>query len=280
MIKAENVTKRFSDFILSDISFEVPPGYICGLVGENGSGKTTLINIICGLYKASSGNIIIDGDVVNEENSQFRQKTGVVLNADIFEKGMTLEANGKRFGKYYEKYSHEKLLKYISEFGLDAGKKYSHNSKGEKLKFALAFALSHDPVFLVLDEPAANFDPEFREKFNRILREFTESGEKSVLLSTHIMSDAEQFSDYLLMLRNGKQILFGDIETIRNRYRMVSGNINVIKNMKDRVVSIEESELGCKALVRGSGNMSSFLEHWEPSVEELLCFFSREGNLK
>lgn len=280
MLKADKVSKIFSNFILNDISFEIPPGYICGLVGENGSGKTTLINIICGLYSPLSGSVTIDGSVLDADNVQARQKLGVVLNTDIFEDGMTLEGNGKRFGKYYDKYSHEKLLEYISEFGLEPGKKYSRNSKGEKLKFALAFALSYDPLLLVLDEPAANFDPEFREKFNRILREFTASGEKSVLLSTHIMSDAEQFSDYLLMLRNGKQILFGDIETIRSRYRMVSGNINVIKNMKDRVVSVEKSELGCKALVRGSGNISSFLEQWEPSVEELVCFFSSEGEVQ
>ena len=277
MLKVNSVTKNFAAFRLDDISFEIPPGYICGLIGENGSGKTTLIRIICGLYEPTSGSVAIDGDITDEEHVSARQKTGVVLNTDIFDDFLTLEANGRRFGKYYQKYSREKLLEYISEFGLDPKNKYAENSKGEKLKFALAFALSYDPVLLVLDEPAANFDPEFREKFNRILREFTSTGERTVLLSTHIMSDAEQFSDYLLMLRKGKQVLFGDIETVRSRYRMVSGNINVIKNLKDRVISVEQGELGCRALVRGRENISEFLDQWEPSVEELMCFFSREG---
>lgn len=279
MLKAENITKIFKGFTLTNISFEIPPGYICGLVGENGSGKTTLINIISGLYRPDFGSISVDGEAVDDVHTEAKEKTGAVLNTDMYEDDMILEANGKRFGRYYKKYSHEKLLEYISEFRLDPRKKYAKISKGEKLKFALAFALSHDPQLLVLDEPAANFDPEFRESFNRILREFTASGEKSVLLSTHIMSDAEQFSDYLLMLRNGRQLLFGDIETVRSRFRMVSGNINVIKNMKDRVISTEQGELSCKALVRGCGNISGFLEQWEPSVEELLCFFSREGEM-
>lgn len=280
MLKADRVTKIFDGFMLNDISFEIPPGYICGLVGENGSGKTTLINIICGLYNADDGRVMIDGSVMDADHTEAKQKTGTVLNTDIFEGSMSLESNGRRFGRYYEKYSHETLLKYISEFSLSPGKKYSRSSKGEKLKFALAFALSCNPLLLVLDEPAANFDPEFRTKFNTILREFTASGERSVLLSTHIMSDAEKFSDYLLMLKHGRQVLFGDIETIRSRYRMVSGNINVIRNMKDRVISVEQSELGCKALVKGSGNISSFLEQWEPSVDELVCFFSMEGKVK
>jgi len=280
MLKADRVTKIFDGFMLNDIFFEIPPGYICGLVGENGSGKTTLINIICGLYNADDGTVMIDGSVMDADHTEAKQKTGTVLNTDIFEGSMSLESNGRRFGRYYEKYSHETLLKYISEFSLSPGKKYSRSSKGEKLKFALAFALSCNPLLLVLDEPAANFDPEFRTKFNTILREFTASGERSVLLSTHIMSDAEKFSDYLLMLKHGRQVLFGDIETIRSRYRMVSGNINVIRNMKDIVISVEQTELGWKALVKGSGNISSFLEQWEPSVDELVCFFSMEGKVK
>ena len=111
----------------------------------------------------------------------------------------------------------------MTAFRLDAGKKYGQLSKGEKLKFAFAFALSHKPKLLLLDEPAANFDRDFREMFRDILRKYTENGETSVILSTHITSDIDRMADYLLYLEKGRQVLYGDIESIRGSFRMPPG---------------------------------------------------------
>ncbi len=96
---------------------------------------------------------------------------------------------------------------------MERRKKYKKLSKGEKLKFAFAFALAHHPKLLLLDEPGANFDQTFREEFHHILREFTADGTKSVILSTHITSDVDRFADYLLLLKKGRQ-------TVVWRYRV------------------------------------------------------------
>lgn len=279
MLKVDNVSKIRDGFCLDDISFEIPPGYICGLVGENGAGKTTLINMICGLYSHDTGNIRINGMDIHEMNNEVRNITGTVLSRDMFEAYLSLNENGKRFGRFFRNYDHSKLKEYMMRFELDPSKKYSGISKGEKLKFALAFALSYSPVLLILDEPAANFDPEFREEFNSVLRDFTSDGKRSVLLSTHIMQDAEKYSDYLLMLRKGKQLLFGDIETVRGKYRVAAGDERLLRMMRDRVVSVIKESSGYTALVKNYGSFDPSLKIWEPGIEELMCYFSSEEKL-
>ncbi len=281
MLKVDRVVKKWSRFQLGELSFELPAGYIMGLIGLNGAGKTTLIRILAGMYKADRGNISWMGNDYENNEVIVKEDIGVVFQEDIFEEGLSLLQNGERFGKYFNRYEKSLLQQYLERFELDGQRCYKKLSKGEKLKFALAFALSHKPRLLLLDEPTANFDKEFRREFFTILREFTESGENSVILSTHVMTDIDRIADYILFLRKGRQCLYGDIESIRRRYQMVAGEAYKIRLIKDRVIYMEEGELGCKALIRNNGaKVDAALKVWEPSAEELIYFVTKgEGNL-
>ena len=275
MIDCNNVSKRFTSFSLKNITFNLPEGYICGLIGENGSGKTTLINILSGLY-SYDGKIRISGrDYCNHEYD-IKQDIGVVVHGDIFEAQESLISNANYFGRFYKKYSKNLLENYLERFNLNDKKKYKELSKGEKLKFALAFALAHEPRLLLLDEPGANFDIEFRKEFNSLLREFIIDGTRSVILSTHIISDVETFADYILFLKNGEQILFGDVETIREKYRMVSGEKYKIKLLKDRIIYLEEGRISCNALVKhDKQGYDKELKVWEPGIDELMYYIGK-----
>ena len=275
MIDCNNVSKRFTSFSLKNITFNLPAGYICGLIGENGSGKTTLINILSGLY-SYDGEVRISGrDYCNNEYD-IKQDIGVVVHGDIFEAQESLISNGNYFGRFYKKYSKNLLENYLERFNLNDKKKYKELSKGEKLKFALAFALAHEPRILLLDEPGANFDIEFRKEFNSLLREFIIDGTRSVILSTHIISDVETFADYILFLKNGEQILFGDVETIREKYRMVSGEKYKIKLLKDRIIYLEEGRISCNALVKhDKQGYDKELKVWEPGIDELMYYIGK-----
>ncbi|MGN0328512.1 MAG: ABC transporter ATP-binding protein [Lachnospira sp.] len=275
MIDCNNVSKRFTSFSLKNITFNLPAGYICGLIGENGSGKTTLINILSGLY-SYDGEIRISGrDYCNDEYD-IKQDIGVVVHGDIFEAQESLISNANYFGRFYKKYSKNLLENYLERFNLNDKKKYKELSKGEKLKFALAFALAHEPRLLLLDEPGANFDIEFRKEFNSLLREFIIDGTRSVILSTHIISDVETFADYILFLKNGEQILFGDVETIREKYRMVSGEKYKIKLLKDRIIYLEEGRISCNALVKhDKQGYDKELKVWEPGIDELMYYIGK-----
>lgn len=275
MIDCNNVSKRFTSFSLKNITFNLPAGYICGLIGENGSGKTTLINILSGLY-SYDGEVRISGrDYCNHEYD-IKQDIGVVVHGDIFEAKESLISNANYFGRFYKKYSENLLENYLERFNLNDKKKYKELSKGEKLKFALAFALAHEPRLLLLDEPGANFDIEFRKEFNSLLREFIIDGTRSVILSTHIISDVETFADYILFLKNGEQILFGDVETIREKYRMVSGEKYKIKLLKDRIIYLEEGRISCNALVKhDKQGYDKELKVWEPGIDELMYYIGK-----
>ena len=275
MIDCNNVSKRFTSFSLKNITFNLPAGYICGLIGENGSGKTTLINILSGLY-SYDGKIRISGrDYCNHEYD-IKQDIGVVVHGDIFEAKESLISNANYFGRFYKKYSKNLLENYLERFNLNDKKKYKELSKGEKLKFALAFALAHEPRLLLLDEPGANFDIEFRKEFNSLLREFIVDGTRSVILSTHIISDVETFADYILFLKNGEQVLFGDVETIREKYRMVSGEKYKIKLLKDRIIYLEEGRISCNALVKhDKQGYDKELKVWEPGIDELMYYIGK-----
>ena len=275
MIDCNNVSKRFTSFSLKNIIFNLPAGYICGLIGENGSGKTTLINILSGLY-SYDGKIRISGrDYCNHEYD-IKQDIGVVVHGDIFEAKESLISNANYFGRFYKKYSKNLLENYLERFNLNDKKKYKELSKGEKLKFALAFALAHEPRLLLLDEPGANFDIEFRKEFNSLLREFIIDGTRSVILSTHIISDVETFADYILFLKNGEQVLFGDVETIREKYRMVSGEKYKIKLLKDRIIYLEEGRISCNALVKhDKQGYDKELKVWEPGIDELMYYIGK-----
>lgn len=138
MIKTENVSKRFGSFALQDIHFELPAGYICGLIGENGVGKTTLLNILAGLYEYD-GTISIQEKKYRTNQMELQQDIGFVFHEEWFDDWDSLIANSRHYGKYYKNYDETLLKEYLKRFRLDGKKKYKKLSKGEKLKFATVY---------------------------------------------------------------------------------------------------------------------------------------------
>ena len=244
LVEMKNISKQWGSFCLEDISMELPEGYILGLIGPNGSGKTTLLHILLGLYEQSRGTVTIDGMSYAEEEPAIREETGVVLLEDMFDGGLSLLDNGNNYGSFFKRYSSETLQGYLERFGLSPKRKFRALSRGEKLKFQFAFALSHDAKLLVLDEPTGNFDREFRREFFQVLKEFISDGKRSVILSTHLTEDLDRIADYILYLDHGKSVFSGDIETLRESYRLVTGEKWRIRAIdRELVVHVEESEI-------------------------------------
>ncbi len=250
MLHLENVTKSFDGFQLSDITFDLPKGYIMGLIGPNGSGKTTLLHIIMGLYSVQTGTVTINEQKVCENEKEVRNKIGFVLNEELFTRSISLEENAKLYGNYFKAFDFQLLKNYCERFGLQMNRKLKHFSKGEKLKFQFAFALSHNPELLVLDEPTESFDPEFREEFIQIVTEFVRDGEHSVLLATHLTEELDRIADYITFIHQGNLVFSLDKETMLDSYRMVSGEdykINLIS--KEHLIYKEKGTYVIKALV-------------------------------
>lgn len=278
MIEVRGLSKKLKNFQLDNLSFTIPAGYICGLIGQNGAGKTTLLHLLLGLYQTDEGELLFDGMTYANEEKRIHNKIGTVLTEELFDASLSLVQNGDAYGRYYDAYDKKAMEDYLELFGLEKNRKFGRLSKGEKLKCQFAFALSHDARLLILDEPTGNFDPEFREQFFKILKEFIADGSRSVVLATHLTEDLDCMADYLIYLEKGKQVFAGDIEAFRDSYRIVSGEAYKIKLLhKEKIIHMEENSYGAKALV-----VHSRLNHYDrelqvvyPSIEEFMYFYTR-----
>lgn len=278
MIKLDDISKRLGTFHLEHISFELPPGYILGLVGPNGAGKTTLLHLILGLYQPDSGTILVDGKDYEIKEREIREDLGIVLAEDLFQGADTLLQSAECYGKYYSRYDRPLLVNYLERFSLSSDKKLKELSRGEMLKFQFAFALAHHPKLLILDEPTANFDPEFRSEFFTLLKEFIAEGNRSVILATHLTEDLDRIGDYIVYLDRGKQVFAGDIETLREQYRLVAGETYKIKLLpKEQIIYMEETPYGTKALIhhRRRNIYDAALTVTVPTIEELMYFITK-----
>lgn len=273
MLEIQGLEKKLEGFTLQDVNIKLPKGYIMGLIGENGAGKTTLLNLILGLYKPTEGQIIINGMTYETHEKEIRNLLGYVLVEDVFSGEMKLIDQADMYGKYYDNYDKPLFQEYCKRFGLEEKKKYKKLSKGEKLKFQFAFALAHKPKLLILDEPTANFDPEFRNEFLKIITDFVADGEKSVLLATHMTEDLDRIADYVTFLHHGKVKFSVERSELENKYRLVSGEdykINLIN--KARVIHKEKGTYATTALVEHTNHSfySNDLDITVPSIEDIM----------
>lgn len=278
LLELNDVSKHLGTFHMKNINVSLPEGYIMGLIGPNGAGKTTLLHLILGLYRADAGSVRVAGRSYEESERKIREQTGVVLLERLFDPGYTLRQNADRYGAYYSAYQPEVFLNYLERFSLAPERKYRKLSTGEELKFQLAFALAHDPKLLVLDEPAGNFDPKFRAEFFKVLKEFISDGTRSVILSTHLTEDLDRMADYITYLEKGRCLMSDDIETLRDSYRLVTGEAYKIRLLpKEDVIHIEEGAFGVRALVRHRKRnvYDSALAVTAPTLEELMYFVTK-----
>lgn len=229
-IKCTNVHKKLDGFEIKDISFEMPGGYILGLIGRNGCGKTTLIRTLMGLYRMndSESDISADGISIMENVKDYKGSIAYVLNENTF--GCCPVRLGAIYGRYYSSFDCEKYLLLLSKYGIK-GKKLKtsmyHLSAGEKIKVQLAFAQSYDAKLYIFDEPTGNLDPEFRDEFYRAVRKIVSTGEKTVIYATHLLGELDGFADYILwMQRNedtGTMKFFGTTDELKENYRITEG---------------------------------------------------------
>lgn len=278
MLEAAYINKKLGEFELKDVSFHLPKGYIMGLVGENGAGKSSLVKVLLGLYKCPGSVIRVNGLAFEKNEEKIRNIIGFVLNEEWFAPALTLMENADYFGQYYREYSKETFLFYCREFELDISRKLRKCSKGENLKFQFAFALSHNPELLIMDEPLANFDPEFREKFVKIITNFRKNGQKSILIATHLIDELEQYADYITYMEKGKVVLSKDIESFLDEYRIVTGDPVAMRYMKkEDIIYRQDGEYSSKALVKFRQGMILDRECKvnRPSLGELMYFLMK-----
>lgn len=241
MLIISNVSKIRKNFALKDISVEIPEGYITGLIGPNGAGKSTLMQLILDIEPCDTGTITLDGMDHTKQGVEFRNQIGFVFDNDkTFFKYRSAVENGKVLGKLYSNWNQELFKDYLKQFHLTRNEQteipINNLSKGQYMRFQLAFALAHKPKLLILDEPTANLDPVFRMQFLQVLQEAIEGEEVAVLFATHITTDLDKIGDYLIVLDHGVVKAYGTKEDLYDTYhvkKVADVLLNVMKEDTD-----------------------------------------------
>lgn len=208
IIEVTNFRKTYGDFVAVDnISFAVRAGEIFGLLGPNGAGKTTTLECLEGLRQPDGGTLQIAGIDPLQAPRQLRHIVGVQLQASAMPAAMTLDEAMKFFCAYHDTAPRFDLL---DRFGLTAKRntQFQELSTGQQRRLALALAIAHEPQVLFLDEPTAGLDVASRTELHTIMRELKANG-TTIILATHDMAEAEQLSDRVAILLNGRLVATG-----------------------------------------------------------------------
>lgn len=220
-IKVKNLNKKYEGFELKNISFEIPEGSIVGLIGENGAGKTTTIKSILNIIK-SEGEIQVFGKDIKQNEKEIKSKLGVVLDDSFLSEYLTPKKINSIMKDFYNTWDKKLFEKYIKIFKLPENKMIKDFSSGMKMKLKIATAISHKPQILILDEPTSGLDPIVRNEILDIFRQFIAEDEtRSILISTHITTDLEHISDYIMFIKNGEITLNLPTSEILENYGIV-----------------------------------------------------------
>lgn len=237
-LRTEGLSKKYRGFWLSNISLEIPPGNILGLLGRNGAGKTTTIKLLSGHTKKTAGSIWVQGMNMERNPIQARSQIGLMLDEPMFFETKSLWENGIAFGRFYQEFTEKQWKKWLSVCGLQSSSWLGLLSKGERMKFQFAFAMAHRARVLLLDEPTGNLDAVFRKEFLNILQEAVEEEQISVLLSSHLTSDLEKVADSIALLEQGELLYTGSMENMISRYRLIKGSQEEGRVLREKRIQV------------------------------------------
>jgi ABC-2 type transport system ATP-binding protein len=217
VVEIRNLAKSYSDVVaLRDVTLTVPAGSRFGFLGPNGAGKSTTLRILIGLLRASGGSARVFGLDAWNESTEIRKRLAYLSGDARLYDGMT----GLAFLKFVDRVrgggGWSEALRLGERFELAAGRKIRSYSKGMRQKLAIIQALMHKPELLILDEPTSGLDPLMQHVLYAELRAITDEG-RTVLFSSHTLSEVEQLCDRVAIVRSGRIVESGTTESLRRR---------------------------------------------------------------
>lgn len=222
MLQIQGLTKKYGKFLaLNDLNLHIEKGEIFGFVGPNGAGKTTTMRIVCGLLKATSGEVLVDGISAIKNPEDIKRKVGYVPdffgvydNLKVME---YMEFYGSMYGM--KKEDVDEIAKGLLELVNLSDKKEEFVdtlSRGMKQRLCVARALIHNPDLLVLDEPNSGLDPRARFEMKEVLKNLGSMG-KTIIISSHILPELAEMCTSIGIMEHGQLIVNGKVEEIMQK---------------------------------------------------------------
>ncbi|MBR3362335.1 MAG: ATP-binding cassette domain-containing protein [Bacilli bacterium] len=293
MLKVQNITKYYDNFkAVDNLSFDVKEGEIFGLLGVNGAGKTTTFRMIIGLLEPTKGKITLNGKPIDYSVTD---KIGFLTEERSLLTKLTVKEQCHYYGTLKgmtKDQINKKLDELLKKFGIEEykNKKIKELSKGNQQKIQFLTAIINDPKLLILDEPFSGLDPFNVELFEKEIKEMAQKG-SIIIFSSHRMEHVELFCKKLLVLKDGKDVLSGNLKDIKKDYRKkniivkgdidinkikkIPGVININQRADDYEIKIENIEASKQVFKEISKNNITKYVLEEPSLNEI--FIAKVG---
>ena len=277
-IEIKGLVKEYPGFRLDGLDLTLPSGSIMGLVGENGAGKSTTIKLIMNAARRDGGTVSVLGtDNRSAAFNEVKEDIGVVLDEAYFPEVLNANDVGHIMANTYCHWEPDTYEGYLQRFGLPRDKAFKDFSRGMKMKLAIAVALSHQAKLLILDEATSGLDPMVRDEILDIFNEYTRQEDRSILLSSHIVSDLEKICDYIAFLHKGKLVLCEEKDRLLEEYALARLSHERLADLpEDSVISAENDPYGVRVLVlRDKVPHDLPLEH--TNLEDIILFLAKGG---
>ena len=275
-LQITNLTKSYPGFILDNINLTLPSGCIMGLIGENGAGKSTTIKLILDMIHKDSGSITILGKDNGDNIKLAKEDIGVVMDEVGIPECLTIKQVGNIMKHTFRNWDNTEYARLAEKFALPDKKQFKEFSRGMKMKLGIAIAMSHDSKLLILDEATSGLDPVVRDEVVEMFSDFTRDEKRSILISSHIVSDLEKLCDYIAFLHKGKLLICEEKDQLLAEYGLIHCTADELQSLPlDAVKYKKENTYGVEAMVLRNAVPSSI--HVSPiSIEELFVFMVKE----
>lgn len=218
VIRTHRLTRYFGRrAVVRDLNFAVPRGSVVGLLGLNGAGKTTTIRMLLGFLEPTRGSCEVLGRDSRNLTPEDRARIGHTVEGHFLYPWMRVR-ECERFGRQtHPRWDGSFFDETVRRCGIDMSAKVHWLSRGQRAGISLASTLASDPELLVLDDPALGLDPVSRRALNETIVEFCESGERTVLLSSHLLDDVERVADRVALMVDGRLLVDSTLDDFRRR---------------------------------------------------------------
>lgn len=217
VINIKNLSKNFgSNHVLKTVNAEVHNGEVIGLLGLNGSGKTTLLETVLGFSPATAGSVEIFGkNSFDALDNDTKQRIGFVPQSDELLQNISVKNYLTLIAEFYPHWNKVLIDRLCDEWDIPLKQKNDKLSVGQKQKLAILTALGHEPELIILDEPVASLDPVARRQFLKELVDIADDQKRTIIFSTHIVSDLERVASKVWLLKDGDIVVREELDDLK-----------------------------------------------------------------
>jgi ABC-type multidrug transport system ATPase subunit len=255
VIEVRHLTKRFGAFeAVRDLSFTVNKGDVFGFLGPNGAGKSTSIRCILSLIKPQSGEVLLFGKSLTTHRNEILKRVGSIIEKPDFYRYLSAQRNLEIFSRISGVDSSKKdIYKMLDFVGLNGREKdkVSGFSHGMKQRLGIAQTLLHNPDLIILDEPTTGLDPQGIIDIRNLILQLKSEHNKTVLLSSHQLSEIEIIANRMVIINKGKSIVEGEVAQLLNAQELI---VNIEVDHAEKAAAIITSEFPIVQIQQIDGN--------------------------